>query len=62
LTLVIEEHPNVYGAYYLIPFVLWYAATSVEDLGRDLLLALVMAFHIFRNWFRIALEQTRGKI
>jgi hypothetical protein len=57
LTLVMEEDLNVYGAYYFMPFVLWYAVISVEDLGRDLRFALLaVTFHIFRNWLRIALE------
>jgi hypothetical protein len=62
LTLAMEEHLNVYGAYDLMPFVLWYAVISIEDLGRDLRFTLLaVAFHIFRNWLRITVEQTRGK-
>jgi hypothetical protein len=46
-----------------MPFVFWHAAISIEDLGRDLRLALLaVAFHIFRNWLRITLEQTRREI
>jgi hypothetical protein len=63
LALVMEEHLHVYAAYYFMSFFLWYAAISTEDLGRDLQFALLaVAFHIFRNWRRIALEQTRGRI
>jgi hypothetical protein len=50
LTFVMQDDLNVYGADYLMPFVLWYAAISIKNLGRDLRFALLtVAFRIFQN-------------
>jgi hypothetical protein len=55
LVLMTEQHPNCCAFYYLLPFLLWYAAISIANLDPQVRLDLLsMGFHIFRDWLRLA--------
>jgi hypothetical protein len=44
---------DVYGAYYLTPFVMWYAAISISELDVSLRFDLLaISFVVLRDWFR----------
>jgi hypothetical protein len=61
---------DVYGACYLTPFVVWYAAISISDLHVSLRLDfLAISFTVFRDWFMLrrvvdscATDSSRKKI
>jgi hypothetical protein len=47
------EKGKLVNAFYLLPFVFWYAAISIQGLEWDTRLGLLkMAFHIFVDWYQ----------
>jgi hypothetical protein len=57
----LKNQGKLFEAYYLLPFVCWYSAITIQGLGWEARLELLkMAFHIFALWYQQSKNPPRG--